>query len=286
MKSMRKSIRPVVSIIMCAMILFGAFSSTALAASKTSGKCGKSAKWSYNKKTRTLTISGKGTIKAAEWPEYRKVKVVIKKGITGIGPEAFAFVDIVKISLPNTLSSIGQSAFVSDFGGLPATITIPQKVTKIAAGAFGPCSRLKSIKVEKGNKKFDSIDGVLFNKAKTVLLAYPQGKKGNYSIPNGTKKIGKYALSDLTIKELTVPSSVKTFEEYSLGDNYEFKTIRFNGGVPTGFLSELKGEGSVDKILYPEQYKNEWQAEQKKYEQWFHKHWDEGEKNETIWQSY
>lgn len=276
---MKTKLKHLISVVLCVAMLIGAMSSTALAASKTSGKCGANAKWSYNKKTRTLTISGKGTIKATEWPEYHKVKVVIKKGITGIGSNAFYDIYMTKLSLPSTLTSIGNNAFV---GSLPSSITIPKRVTKIGTGAFALCDRLKSIKVEKGNTKFVSVDGVLFNKGKTELIAFPGGKSKKYNIPNGTKIIGKRAFESDNLKELTIPSSVKEFKAGALSSS--FKTLRFKGSVPKKTLDELKNEAVVynlKTLYYPEQYQDEWNEIETKYKKWYREEWSEGEEYKT-----
>ncbi len=55
-------------------------------------------------------------------------------------------------------------------------------------------SYLKEIIVEKDNKYFSSQDGVLFNKDKTVLIAYPQMKQvDEYVVPESVKVIYDYA---------------------------------------------------------------------------------------------
>lgn len=59
---MKKNLERLFSLLLCVMILTGAMSSTSLAARKTSGKCGKNLKWSYDKSNDTLTISGKGAM--------------------------------------------------------------------------------------------------------------------------------------------------------------------------------------------------------------------------------
>lgn len=276
---MKIRICKLLAMLLCVSILVVSMGNTAFAASKTSGKCGKNAKWSYNKKTRTLTISGKGTIKSVEWPEYHKVNVVIKKGVTGIGANAFYDMYITKLTLPSTLTTIGNDAFV---GSLPSTITIPKNVTKVGAGAFAICDRLKSIKVEKGNKKFVSVDGVLFNKGKTELIAYPAGKSKKYVIPKGTKIIGKGAFKSDKLEELTIPSTVKEFKEEALGSS--FKILRFEGDVPKRTQEELKNEAvcfNLKTLYYPEKYTKKWLDVEKKHKSWYLKNWDEDEKYKT-----
>ena len=86
---------------------------------------------------------------------------------------------------------IGTSAF-SDCGGL-TSVTIPGSVTSIGEGAFENCTGLTSIVVDPSNTAYSSQDGVLYDKAMTVLIQYPGGKSGGFDIPNSVTSIGSYA---------------------------------------------------------------------------------------------
>ncbi|MCL2751711.1 MAG: leucine-rich repeat domain-containing protein, partial [Firmicutes bacterium] len=52
-------------------------------------------------------------------------------------------------------------------------------------------------------------DGVLFNKAGTILIWYPTGRSGSYDIPTGVTGIGEQAFACcLFLTSITVPSGV------------------------------------------------------------------------------
>jgi hypothetical protein len=68
-------------------------------------------------------------------------------------------------------------------------MSIPKDVTAISADAFYDCINLMSIDVAEDNPAYSSEDGVLFNKDKTVLIQYPRGKKGAYTIPDSVTEI-------------------------------------------------------------------------------------------------
>lgn len=90
---------------------------TAEFAQNFSGQCGDSLYWSYA--GHTLTISGTGAmykyyITTVPWLLFRDTttEVILERGITYIGTWAFNdFVKLNSIELPNTLTSIGASAF-------------------------------------------------------------------------------------------------------------------------------------------------------------------------------
>lgn len=256
---MKNQWKRLLSLFLCLMLLMVGFSSTTLAA-KTSGKCGKHATWSYNKKKKTLTISGKGEIKDT-WSKYlgdTKVTVVIKEGITSIGKDAFSENSIKKLSLPKSLTTIGAFAFSNLDCTMPSSVTVPKNVKKIGYHAFVGCEGLKSIKVAKGNKYYTSKDGVLFNKDKTTLICCPSDKTGKYTIPDGVKTIEEFAFQDSGLKKLTVPESVKKIKESAFyGAGFE---LYFMGHVPSGLTGELEDEDEcyIEKVTYPRDYEEEW----------------------------
>ena len=74
-------------------------------------------------------------------------------------------------------------------------INIPVSVTSIASNAFVGANNLEDINVDSNNAYYASDDGVLYNKNKDSLLAYPLAKviDVNFKAPLGVTKIGKYA---------------------------------------------------------------------------------------------
>ena len=82
-----------------------------------------------------------------------------------------------------SVTSIGSWTF-SGCSGL-TSITIPNSVISIGNYAFHYCSGLTEILVSSNNEKYSSENGVLYNKDKTTLIKYPEGKKDtNFTIPN------------------------------------------------------------------------------------------------------
>ncbi len=72
-------------------------------------------------------------------------------------------------------------------------LTIPDSVTSIGPGAFSRCSNLISIVVFAGNPAYSSQGGVLYNKDRTMLIQYPCGKSGGFTIPGSVTSIGDAA---------------------------------------------------------------------------------------------
>ena len=106
----------------------------------TSGKCGENLTWEF--KDGTLTISGTGEMNdfpAAPFSEILQgkkiVKVVIEKGVTSIGYNAFRNCkDLTEVEIPDTVKSIGDCAFI--YSEKLTEIKIPYSVTSIELYSF------------------------------------------------------------------------------------------------------------------------------------------------------
>lgn len=94
------------------------------------------------------------------------------------------------------------------------SLTIPASVTSINGSPFGGNygSPLNSINVDAQNPNYSSIDGVLYDKTATELIAYPPSKPGTtFTIPSSVTVIRYYAFASnnyLTI--MNIPNTVIT----------------------------------------------------------------------------
>ena len=240
------------------------------------------AKWNYTDKS--ITISGKGNMKEWEYNstedwhgKYKTLveKVVINNGITNIGETAFdECISLKYITIPSSVTSIEDYAFsgcssleeitipsrvtsIEDyaFSGCSSLeeITIPSSVTSIEGYAFGGCSSLKEIKVSNENKNYTSINGVLYNKDKTKIIAYPANKPGEkYIILNSVTSIGSYAFDEcISLKYITIPSSVTSIEDFAFGGCSSLEEITIPNSVTSIENGTFEGCSSLEEITIP-----------------------------------
>lgn len=144
---------------------------------------------------------------------------------------------LTNVVLPATLTKLDKAAF--DGCSSLTEITLPKKLKTLGEAVFEGCTALEAINVAEGNASFASADGVLFNKAKTNLLAFPAGKTGAYAVPSGTEEIAApititadvFEDVDLNTCVLNVPE--EGVEAYKADAQWgKFKNI--NGIMPSG----------------------------------------------------
>ena len=139
--------------------------------------------------------------------------VSLPSTLTTIGEGAFSNnPGITSISIPSSVTTIGDGAFSSC--GL-TSIVIPASVTSIGdtqdglyglPGAFCGCSNLTSITVEAGNPVYDSRNNcnAIIKTATNTLV---QGCN-NTVIPSGVTSIGNDAFLNSLLESITIPEGV------------------------------------------------------------------------------
>ena len=147
------------------------------------------------------------------------MKVTLPSSLTAIGGGAFANCNgMISISIPAAVTSIGDYAF-SGCSGL-TTITIPSGVTSIGENAFFGCSGLTSITIPEGVtsigygafKGCSGLTSITIPEGLTTIgpLAF-HGCPGltSITIPEGVTSIGSSAFQNCSsLTSITIPESV------------------------------------------------------------------------------
>ena len=140
-------------------------------------------------------------------------EITLPKNLKTIRSRAFCATPIKSIKLPSKLEKIGFMAFT---GTDLKTITIPASVKELEVDEYSPFSSmelLESIEVSSKNKYYCDVDGVLFNKDKTVLIQYPQGRTDtSYTIPDSVDVISDMAFWHAKFSSVTIPKGVKEIQ--------------------------------------------------------------------------
>lgn len=177
--------------------------------------------------------------------------IVIPNTVTKIGDEAFkGNKKVTRVTIPGSVVDIGNNAFgacenlqkvaftnpgearnnllirLSAFKDCTklTDVEIPARVKQIVGNIFKGCTSLTEIKVNANNPYYFAQDGVLFGPALVeyspkyddnyVLLAYPAGRQGEYTIPSkvNEKTIDQVWTSGFEgaagLTDITIPASI------------------------------------------------------------------------------
>lgn len=206
--------------------------------------------------------------------------------VTEIGSYAFDHCELTAIILPDTITVIDSYAFRA-CNGL-TVFTTPELLTKLGTRVFQNCANLTqvnikdnvkiigdglreryamdiqpsdfflgcvsltAINVSEDNPYLSSQDGVLFDKEKTELIAYPIGKNtNNYSIPDTVQHINRYSFYECNLESLEIPSTVTTIWPNAFAYSSNLISVVFPEGVKKICGEAFIGCTSLKSITIP-----------------------------------
>ena len=148
------------------------------------------------------------------------------------------------------------------------TIEVPTLVESIETSAG--CTALTEINVQAGNSHYSSKDGVLLSGDGKNILWFPMGKDGEYTLPStvttvgdyafrncrietfhfadGLTSIGKYAFYNSSVKEVSLPSTVKQIPTGLFQKCADLTTVHL--GKNTEMLGDYVFDGCPITNLY------------------------------------
>lgn len=171
-----------------------------------------------------------------------------------------------RIVLPATATVMARDAFARCIA--LESLEINSEITEVMPSEG--CLALAAIDVAKGNPRFASVDGVLFDGDVTSIIWFPLGKTGDYRLPStvtsisedafrGTKissleipqsvtSIGRNAFTDSSLAEITFPDNLANIPESLMQDCVSLTTVRL--GKATAYVGNYALAGTSLTNLY------------------------------------
>ncbi len=142
-------------------------------------------------------------------------------------------VSLTSIEIPDSVTFIGGFTFAGCTS--LTSVVIPAGVTNIDGGAFQNCNSLAEINVDENNTSYSSENGIVFNKDRTVLVQYPEGRNDiSYSIPDTVTEIYAYAFYNCaSLTSIDIPAGVTSIGDFAFYNCTSLTSIVIPDGVTT-----------------------------------------------------
>ena len=133
------------------------------------------------------------------------------------------------------------------------SISIPESVTEIDAGAFGDCSKLENIFVNENNTAYKSVDGILYSKDGKTLVRFPINKKIiSFTVPDGVTTIDISAFNrSIWLKTVTLPETVTAINDYAFYMCRALKKVNIPDGVKSISDNAFGSCSALESITIP-----------------------------------
>lgn len=159
------------------------------------------------------------------------------------------------VSIPGTINGwpvvgIGDRAFAGCLG--LTNVTLGSGVMELGASVFSGCTNLVTIKVHALNPVFSSVDGVLFDRHRTVLIQFPEGKDGSYAIPKTVTRLGAGSFAHCRrLSGIVIPYSVTTVEDGAFIGCTGFTNVALGSGVVGLGKNAFQGCTNLTSVTIP-----------------------------------
>lgn len=154
-------------------------------------------------------------------------KLIVPQGVRRFHEQAFisgAAKHLVTPVMPSrrNIEDMGRRIYRSV---LCEEITVSSVHAAVNLQMLHNMERLRAVHIAEGHKKYCSVDGVVFSSDKKCLEYYPQARdQKEYSIPDGTEKIGREAFAGQKyLEKIRMPSSV---QRIGMGAFYKCEKLR------------------------------------------------------------
>ena len=189
----------------------------------------------YNGQTYSVTSIGNSAFK-----DVNLTSITIPETVTSIGNMVFfGCAGLKSITLPTGLEFIGGYAFYSCTG--LTSITIPEGVTSIGENAFASCTSLESITLPASLK---SIGSYSFGMCTSLI---------SITIPEGVTSIGENAFASCTsLESIMLPKSLGFIGGYAFSYCTNLIDVTMPEGVTNIGYGAFRGCRNLTSIMIPE----------------------------------
>lgn len=129
-----------------------------------------------------------------------------------------------------TVTAVDEGTF--SFSTKLTSVSLPATVTELGSEPFASCGKLAAITVDPDNPAFQSIDGVLYDKRVTTIIACPGARTGTFVVPETVGTVATsafYGCSKLT--SITLPASVADIGDNAFRSCTQLQSVNIPDGI-------------------------------------------------------
>jgi len=190
------------------------------------------------------------------WRWSKLKKITLNEGLKRLGSYAFGDSEVEDLTIPDSVQTVGFHAFV-DMPSLKRVRIGDNVGAGLLPKAFKDTPKLAEIQVKNSSVNYASVEGVLFDKRKTKLIAFPFMRKygfSTYKVPEGVTEITAYAFEKVKITKVTFPATLKHIREYAFAETAltnltlpnSFETIENHAFFNISSLKSLDLGGTIN----------------------------------------
>ena len=211
----------------------------------------------------TFTTNNDGTLNISNYSGNGPVTIpatVNGVPVTSIGDSAFEFGDLTSVTIPDGITTIGNSAFQEVYS--LASVTIPGSVTNTGGRAFFDCGALTNVNILNGSTSLGVSEfGGCFN---LISVTIPNSVSSisysaflncyslvNVDIPNRVTSIEIETFEGCSaLRSITIPSSVTNISSDAFLGCSSLMSVYFTGDSPTPTNDSSVFAGDNSTVYY------------------------------------
>ncbi len=145
-------------------------------------------------------------------------ELTIPDSISTIGDRAFQNIKITEVTLPESVTRLGEDIFYNCTQ--LSQVNLPAQLTSIPSGMFEKCNSLKQIILPLGLREIKS--GAFQNTGLTEI-----------NLPYGIQSLGSFCFSGSSLSEITLPNTITSMGTYIFSSCRELTKVKLSSNLTT-----------------------------------------------------
>lgn len=172
-----------------------------------------------------------------------------------IGAKAFSrCYNLSFVSFNDTLESIENEAF--SFCTKLRIIQLGKNLNNICSSAFNNCNRIAYIHIDDDNNFYSSLDGILYDKSKVILIRCPEGYDNDLiTIPASVEHLAAWSFSRcINLVDVILPKHLKTVGQYAFNECSGILSLTLGDEITDFDVTAISGWSPCQRIVVSKRF--------------------------------